>query len=222
MGAWIMASPNSLGLNFSTHVEGSKNIIHRIKLMQGKLKDLVPVQQEVAAAFKEMEADIFKGEGTALKWGVNFKWAPLNPKTVASKARYGYPPDILVETEALKQASSVNPALTFYKNGSLKIVIDPRKDNPNNSGENYGLAHQYGTDRVPKRQFIPEPLGESPVFVAFINLSLKKHIWGDDVKLVQKSGSKATQIQKNIRRRKAYKELSNKSTRSAIGNRKAI
>lgn len=90
------------------------------------------------------------GEIESEQWATEARgsWAPLAPSTVEQKAREGWPPDILVRTGDLRD-SLTDPARAL----EVHLV-----EATYGTDVSYAGYHQDGTDRMPARQVIPDPL----------------------------------------------------------------
>lgn len=209
--------PTRAGWQFD--LEGIDALQENLQLLKERVATVSETEYQMVAAFKEMEADIFKNEGKSSTWGYNGHWAALSAKTIANKGGYS---DILLDTGALEKAASVNPAVKYLGKGGAQVDIDPRTNNPD-AEKNYGAFHQQSNDMIvltrggtvlPKRAFVPDP--PTPVFLAVLRLIVHKHIFGEKATLRQKGGTQAENIVKNIKKRKAYRDakgIENKSGR---------
>lgn len=119
--------------------------------LPNRLRNLRPLmQQGIAPAFNVMERKHWDTRGAAFGHG----WAPLAPSTIATKMSKGtLSKGILHDSDNLFR--------TIFKaragDDRLKVIRGGLRFEAN-VGTRYALFHQLGTQFMPDRQVIPDPL----------------------------------------------------------------
>lgn len=130
--------------------QGEKELL----ALPNRLRNLRPLMQEsIAPAFNRMLAEHWRTEGAAF----GHPWAPLQPSTLAAKARHGTVGlGILHDTNHLFRtlfADRANDSRLRKIAGGLRFQA--------NVGVPYAIYHQVGTSYMAERQVIPDPLPDS-------------------------------------------------------------
>lgn len=135
--------------------------------LPNRLKDLRPLMQKaIAPAFDAMERKHWESRGAAF----GHKWAPLAPSTIASKRSKG-----TLSKGILQDSDNLFRAVFRARASDNRLrVVDGRVRFQANVGTRYAIFHQVGTQFMPDRQVIPDPLPLS--FKATIRNIVKEYI----------------------------------------------
>lgn len=104
-------------------------------------RDMRPAFDSVEALMRGVSSKQFSSQGKAFSGG----WAPLAPSTVARKARAGLDKRILHATLRLRRSfTDKNHKDHVYRATADEMFVGSRVP--------YGVYHQKGTDRMPRRR----------------------------------------------------------------------
>lgn len=98
-------------LDLYFEIEGEEQLVRRISDLDISMKDWTPEFQKVGGLLKKTFRDNFSSEGAL----IGERWAPLKPATLLQKQRLGYPPDILIRTQRMKNSFQDRPTNLFVE-----------------------------------------------------------------------------------------------------------
>lgn len=132
---------------FTVRVAGDDEARRRLAQFELFLEDLRPFWPLLVPVFIGWMRDQFSSEGG---WGGQ-QWAPLSPAYAVEKARTHPGRSILIREGDLRRAAS-EPRREATPRTLTLWIDDPKVD-----------YHQEGTERMPARPLIPEPLPAAAV-----------------------------------------------------------
>jgi phage gpG-like protein len=120
----------------------SNAALRKLQLAAAKLKDRKIPNRQLAVQLMSWVGDNFDGSGSRLKR----PWAPLQPATLAAKARKGYSSKPLMRTGNLRQSFA-----GFSDNDEAGVGAQA------SFGVDYAEFHENGVpeNNLPKRQMLP-------------------------------------------------------------------
>lgn len=124
------------------------NVIRTLRKAKRKAENMLPLSRMIANQLKKTVMRNFEAQGRPTKW------KPLSPRYRAWKKEHGYTDKILVRTGRLRQ--SIN---TRYTNDEAAVY----------TGVKYGVLHQTGTRRLPKRPFLVLPNEDLPIYERIVH-----------------------------------------------------
>jgi hypothetical protein len=111
------------------------------------------MKQEIAPAFNRMLLRHWESKGAAF----GHRWAPLAASTIAAKTRKG-----TVSKGILRDSDHLFKTLFRERSTDSRLqVVAGGLRFQGNVGVPYALYHQVGTEFMPERQVIPDPLPRS-------------------------------------------------------------
>jgi phage gpG-like protein len=129
-----MAATNPQVVYFE--VTGEKDVALEMRGMGARAMNATPVLEAISHLFAEYEAAQFATEGFG-------EWEPLAASTLASKARKGYPSDILVATGILRSSLTEDGLGSERRVTPNELVFGTRVP--------YAQYHAFGTSKMPQR-----------------------------------------------------------------------
>ncbi len=167
--------------------------INSVESMQLRAHDVKPAMQLIVQQFQIMEAERFARRGRSPSYGHYDTWQPDSDATLQRRyKRFGIETTDPLKVTGMLQKAATNPQVAYSPQGAI-IGVNVRASarefgypqgmsqqawDSYSRNRDYGLYHQQGSGKNPKRSFVGI---ETPQFRVIAKKIVAAYVWGESI-----------------------------------------